>query len=517
MPITPLAAASADVIDALRSTHGPLLAHASVTDRLNERLAQWQITADNTLQSSFPWEVHENRLRDWQRHFRNEVPDPATLTEVLADYLSACKATGHPASKTFWMDRFQLGKDDRKGRKSAATKQTTALELMFADWQKNLDRAREAWELETISQLRATLLKELAAILELLQQLHAQLDALGLDTGILFDLSMGTLSAQDIERFRRWASYLANDPGVRNLCEMLGKLRQIELSERIERVTISRTQSVTIPDIDSREEIVGVRLGRDLEHMLPSERALLADPETALLFDLKYVEARLMCFDMEGLQTAQIQIEIEDDQTTRDADKQGPMILCIDTSGSMQGTPETIAKAVTLFMASKAREQERSCYLINFSTGLETLDLNGEWGMDTLMGFLGMSFHGGTDAAPALDKALQVMQEDTYRNADALIISDFIMAGLPKETIERIGQQRSNGNRFHSLVINDCYMTERLKSLFDQEWVYDPRRSQIRELIGFERKLNQAPNVEIQIHQSESCGANPTLFMPSGT
>ena len=85
------------------------------------------------------------------------------LTEVLADYLSACKATGHPASKTFWMDRFQLGKDDRKGRKSAATKQTTALELMFADWQKNLDRAREAWELETISQLRATLLKELAA------------------------------------------------------------------------------------------------------------------------------------------------------------------------------------------------------------------------------------------------------------------------------------------------------------------------------------------------------------------
>jgi uncharacterized protein with von Willebrand factor type A (vWA) domain len=70
------------------------------------------------------------------------------------------------------------------------------------------------------------------------------------------------------------------------------------------------------------------------------------------------------------------------------------MILCIDTSGSMQGMPETIAKAVALFMASKAREKKRSCYLINFSTGLATLDLAGEWGMDTLMGFLGMSFHG---------------------------------------------------------------------------------------------------------------------------
>jgi hypothetical protein len=42
------------------------------------------------------------------------------------------------------------------------------------------------------------------------------------------------------------------------------------------------------------------------------------------------------------------------------------------------------------------------------------------------------------------------------------------MAGLPKDTLERIGRQRSDGNRFHSLVIGDCYMTE-LKSLFDQE------------------------------------------------
>lgn len=488
MPITPLAAASADVIDALRTTHGPLLAHASVTDRLNERLAQWQITADNTLQSSFPWEVHENRLRDWQRHFRNEVPDPATLAEVLADYLSACKATGHPASKTFWMDRFQLGEDDRKGRTSAATKQTTALELLLGDWQKNMDRARGAWELETINQLRAALLKELAAILDLLQQLQGQLDALGLDTGILFDLSMGTLSPQDIERFRRWASYLANDPGVRNLCEMLGKLRQIELSERIERVTITRTQSVTIPDIDSREEIVGVRLGRDLEHMLPSERALLADPETALLFDLKYVEARLMCFDMEGLQTSHVQIEIEEDQPTRDADKQGPMILCIDTSGSMKGTPETIAKAVTLFMASKAREQKRSCYVINFSTELETLDLNGEWEMDTLLSFLAKSFHGGTDVAPALDRALQIMHKEAYRHADVLIVSDFIMASLTNDLLTRIERQRVAGSRFHSLVVGDCFMTHRLKSLFDQEWIYDPRHGKLHELLNFQNQ-----------------------------
>lgn len=98
---------------------------------------------------------------------------------------------------------------------------------------------------------------------------------------------------------------MANDPGVRSLCDLLGKLRQLELSERIERAQVRYTQDIELPDINSREEIIGIRLGRDIEHVLPSELALLADPETSILFDLKYVESRLMCFDMQGIQRVQ--------------------------------------------------------------------------------------------------------------------------------------------------------------------------------------------------------------------
>lgn len=127
------------------------------------------------------------------------------------------------------------------------------------------------------------------------------------------------------------------------------------VSERIERAQVRYTQDIELPDINSREEIIGIRLGRDIEHVLPSEMALLADPETSILFDLKYVESRLMCFDM------QLRQQIE--------------------------------------------------------------------------------------------------------------------------------QQRTHGNRFYSLVVGDCFMTQRLTSLFDHEWVYDPHSSQIHELIGFQRKL----------------------------
>lgn len=66
---------------------------------------------------------------------------------------------------------------------------------------------------------------------------------------------------------------------------------------------------------------------------------------------------------------------------------------------------------MVLFIAGKARQQKRACYLINFSTGIETLDLGDDFGMEALIKFLGMSFHGSTDAIPALDHALSVMKE----------------------------------------------------------------------------------------------------------
>ena len=117
-------------------------------------------------------------------------------------------------------------------------------------------------------------------------------------------------------------------------------------------------------------------------------------------------------------------------------------------------------------------------------------DLGDDFGMEALIKFLAMSFHGGTDAIPALDHALGVMQSEAYEHADLLMISDFIMAGLPGQLRQQIEQQRTHGNRFYSLVVGDCFMTQRLTSLFDHEWVYDPHSSQVHELIGFEQKLS---------------------------
>ena len=511
-----------------------LSASSILGDQLQQSFIQWRTETAEVLVRDFPLAAQQQELDDWQQQSLAGAHNKSHLEQGIKAFGALCKVTKHPPNQAFWLAQIDSGQE-QDADKTAQIIQA-ASQLLAEQWQQVLDKARQEWELALIAERRKQLLAQLADLMKLLTMLQQKLplfkalgvdpgcffdlskgqlcqqdwvhleqlkqllakleqmlplfEVLGLNPGLLFGLSKGQLSEQDWTQFQRWASYLAKDAGVRALCDLLGKVRQIELSDKIERVKISHCVDIPLPDINSREEIVGIRLGRDLEHVLPSEKALLADAETALLFDLKFVESRLMCFDMAGIQTQQRHIEQEVDRTVEEQEKRGPMVLCVDTSGSMLGAPETIAKAVALFMAAKAREEERPCYLINFSTRIQTRDLSGELGMAAIMDFLKMSFHGGTDAAPALDHALKVMKKDAYQKADLLMLSDFIMGDLPVKTLRQIEQQRGNGNRFYSLVVGSAYMSQRLKTHFDHEWVYNPVTSSVHELIEFQQRLN---------------------------
>ncbi len=489
MPLNPIATASENISDEIGSSYSVLLDGSNaIRNHVTDRIRKWELVSKTILDTKFPFLSQEQNISNWQNILQTVPVSEKEFGKAVDEYIAFCKEIGHPANESFWRGQF---KSKTPIAKNLADDTSISSRLLFTEWQKRLDQVRAEWELREIEVRRAALMAELEKILRSFKVLQERLQELGLDTGILLDLSKGNLTAQDIQQFERWAKYLAEDKGIRTLCELLGKIRQIELSETIERVRSVASIKTSMLDINSREEIIGIRLGRDLEHVLPSELALLADPDTALLFDLKYVESSLMCFDMQGMQNIHRHEETEEERSIKEAEKRGPMVICIDTSGSMNGMPETVAKAVALFLATKAREQKRPCYLINFSTSIDTLDLSAEFGMEALLYFLGMSFHGGTDVAPALEHALDTMEQDAYRNADLLVVSDFIMSGLPEDLFTRIEKRRLDGNRFHSLVVGNCYMTRRLKSLFDNEWVFEPSSSRIHELVRFERNINE--------------------------
>ena len=361
--------------------------------------------------------------------------------------------------------------------------------LLLSQWEKELDIQYLKWELETIENYRKELFKKLEKWLNLVQKIDDLLCDLSIDTGLLFDLSEGNISLNDIEQLKKWVEYISKDKGVKELCDMLGRVRRAEKSLRKEMIKTSSQVTEYIPDTNSNEEIVGIKLGRDIEHTLAQELALLGDDETSILFDMKYIEGKLMCFDMEGLQEKTFEIEKEEIVEVSYEEKLGPIIICVDTSGSMSGSPETIAKAVTLYMATRAIQQKRDCFLINFSTNIETLDISDGMGIATVIKFLKKSFNGGTDVAPALNHALSLMSEEKYKKSDLLIISDFVMSSLSDTMRINIENAKLEKNKFYSLSIGNLFLESKLKNIFDDEWVYNPQNSSIHSIVEIIKKI----------------------------
>jgi uncharacterized protein with von Willebrand factor type A (vWA) domain len=83
-----------------------------------------------------------------------------------------------------------------------------------------------------------------------------------------------------------------------------------------------------------------------------------------------------------------------------------------------------------------------------------------------------MSFYGGTDAAPALHKALEMLGTKEYEKADVVMVSDFVMPGLDSYVQERLAENKKKGTKFHSLVIGGGG-NKAVMASFDHNWHYD--------------------------------------------
>lgn len=446
--------------------------HSWLHGQIQQKLFGWGYQTKLDLWQRSPFAKHEENLKNHKHTgIFSQLP--------VDDYQLFCKFSGLPFEKEFWQQELVRSKQTK------SHKQNLPLKLLTEKWQQQLDKAKVLWQAEQINQLRQKALTQLKQELEVIKQLSQQLEQLGFGIGD----DIGNLTPQDIEEMKSWLNYLTQDKNAQQIAELLGKMRQIEQSEKIEQV--KQTVYIQNPqiDINSREEIIGLRLGKDLEYVLPSELALMADEETSILFDLKFLESKLMCFELQGMTYCDTPTEIIVEQKSQENEKLGPMILCVDTSGSMVGLPENIAKAMALFLGTKAKSENRSCFVINFSTGIETFELTSKTGISNLIAFLRQSFHGGTDAAPALRHALKMMEQESYQKADLLMISDFVMNSLPDDLLASIEIQRETSNQFNSLVIGNAFMSERLKTHFDREWIYNPDTQKIQELVQFKKDV----------------------------
>ena len=293
---------------------------------------------------------------------------------------------------------------------------------------------------------------------------------------------------------KQYFAMIKNNPALKEICELLGKMRGKEKEEKKTIIKeMKRYESAQrIPTKNSKEEVSGVMLGRNLEELLPQELGLLNDETLEILFALKYIENQLFCFEKQGYSDVSKMYEVEEEvEKIEEEEKpknEGAMIICVDSSGSMSGTPECIAKGITLFMAQKALKEKRSCYLINFSTSVRCVDMSSLKGMRGLFEFLQLSFGGGTDVGVALKAGVRKMGEDDFKKSDLLVVSDGDFGEVSGEILKQMQKQREAENRFYLLDING---NSGAKKIFDKHWEYDSRSQNLKELYAMSKEFDR--------------------------
>lgn len=225
------------------------------------------------------------------------------------------------------------------------------------------------------------------------------------------------------------------------------------------------------------EEIVGITQGKDLEHLLPLELVNLAIPELNVIFYKKFVEEKLIITEFESMDLVATEHIVQEEVTVPIPEKQGPIILCIDTSKSMSNSPEIVAKSLALAVTKIALAEHRPCYMINFSGIFETYDLSSmASSIPNLIHFLGHSFKGHTNINSAFSHALAIMQTKQYRNADLLLVSDFLGANITKSNLNLMTDlKKIHHNRFHAISIATGIIANNWSQYFTNYWYYDPR------------------------------------------
>jgi uncharacterized protein with von Willebrand factor type A (vWA) domain len=318
----------------------------------------------------------------------------------------------------------------------------------------------------------------------------ALLQGLGDLSTLRWDELRGQLRSREWQAARRASDWLLQLPALVDLLRRLGRREHdagappaptAQPVDRARAALALRAVQTRLPDAPG--EITGVRFSGRLERMLASEAAMLRHPVLKKLWRARQAEARLLAWQSEAVLT-----DWRPDPQARprtaaapapEALARGPIVLCLDTSGSMQGAPENVAKAVAIAALRVAHECGRGCRLLAFGGPGELLETDlapGGAGLQPLLDLMGRSFDGGTDVQTPIERAIETVHEARWSGADLLIVSDGEFGCMPR-TLARLEQARERfGLRVQGVLVGDRETMGLLEVCDDIHWVRDWRR-----------------------------------------
>ena len=266
---------------------------------------------------------------------------------------------------------------------------------------------------------------------------------------------MGTIwNTVSFERIRPIVQLQKQYPILLDVARRVGRIAD---DEGPERVPVGSGSTYRM-EHSAPSDIEGISVGNDLNALLPIELATMADETLSGLFAYRYATRRLQTFQFKS----NLMKKAQKVQVAR-ARQKGPMIVCMDTSGSMQGPPERIAHSLVIKLLQVALAQGRDLLLITFATTAKTFDVR----RDRECG-------GSTDGTEMLQSAFRLIDSDPrYGSADLLLISDFKFPLVERPLLIQLNRLQNEGTRLYALQIGQSVLIKEWLPHFDAYWHLD--------------------------------------------
>ncbi|MEX2445683.1 MAG: hypothetical protein WD492_18940 [Alkalispirochaeta sp.] len=247
-------------------------------------------------------------------------------------------------------------------------------------------------------------------------------------------------------------------------------------------------------DVDGLHGISGV------QSALPGELGLLATPPTEDLFARKLAEQGVLALHSNRFQTHTTSRTVHEWRRVPAEYRPGPIIVCLDTSGSMQGVATEIAESLVFGMVRAAIAYQRRISVIAVRGRLRHVTIESpetestpdavrpvgnvpvtagspsrvrEGDILALHRFFDASRSGGADISPALEVALGEIGPDDEGVVDLVVVSDMQFPRISAAHQVALDElQRRGVATAHAITIGELAMRDPM-NVFDHRWHYN--------------------------------------------
>jgi uncharacterized protein with von Willebrand factor type A (vWA) domain len=234
----------------------------------------------------------------------------------------------------------------------------------------------------------------------------------------------------NVQAKRELSETIRRSHKLQTIAKLAGRMRRVAAEKQRAKVS------------DSRSEVSNVEQGADLDRLLPSELIdLLDDGDREALFYSRLLERKLLQYKLTG----------------KEKEGRGPIVICCDESGSMDGDPECWSKAVALALLDIAQRQKRSWAFIHFNKVVARKDVikAGKVESKALMDCMAHFSGGGTSFEAPLNEAVKTIREEgDLKKADVLFITDGICDVSPAWLEQFAHVKKAMGFSVYSVLVN---------------------------------------------------------------